>query len=72
VMSFGSMPSCATAVSAVSQQMSPEDSGRGIMAAWRQATAKPYGYLWCDLTCPEELRFRDSSLDTIFKMPERK
>ena len=60
-------PSCADAVLALSRQLSPEDKGKRVMQAYRQATSKPYGYLLIT-TRPgsQAYRYRDSSFDRAF------
>lgn len=60
-------PSCADAVLGLSRQLSPEDKGRKVMRAYRQATQEPYGYLLIS-TGPgsAQYRYRHSSLDRAF------
>ena len=54
----------------ICQQVSPEDGGRALMAAYRQATDKPHGCLILDVSpnAPSILRARDTEMDRCFDL----
>jgi hypothetical protein len=54
----------------ICQQVSPEDGGKALMQAYKQATDKPHGCLILDVSpnAPAILRARDTDMDRCFDL----